>query len=56
MRETETETEREQGKAEREGDTESEAGSSLTCPHRARRGAHTHERQDHDLSRSQMLN
>ena len=38
------------GGAEREGDTESEAGSRLSCQHRALRGAHTHRPWDHDLS------
>ena len=44
------------GEAEREGDTELEAGSRLSCQHRARRRARTHGPQDHDLSRSQKLN
>ena len=41
--------------AERRGDTEPKAGSiqALSCQHRARRGARTHEPGDHDLSRSQ---
>ena len=44
------------GGAERDGDTESEAGSSLSCQHRAWHGAQTPEPQDHDLSQSQTLN
>ena len=40
----------------REGDTESEAGSILSCKHRARHGAQTHELQGYDPSRSWTLN
>ena len=45
------------GRTEREEDTGSEAGSRLlSCQHRARCGARTHELWDHDLSLSWMLN
>ena len=54
-RETETEHEWRRGR-EREGDPESEPGSRPSCQHRARRGARTHEPQDHGLSQSRMLN
>ena len=54
-RKTETERRRGRGK-EREGDTESEAGSRLSCQHRAWRRAWTHKPRDHDLSRSWTLN
>ena len=44
------------GEAEREEDTESEAGSALSCQHRAWCEARTHKLRDHDLGWSQMLN
>ena len=47
------------GGAGEEGDTESEAGSrlqALSCQHRARHGARTHEPRHHDLSGSRTLN
>ena len=46
-----------EGQREREGSTESGSGlQAPSCPHRARRGARSHEPRDRDLSRSRSLN
>ena len=44
------------GGAEREGNRIQSRLQALNCQHRAWQGAWTHKPQDHDLSRSQMLN
>ena len=45
------------GKGERETHTLNRSRlQALSCQHRARHGAQTHEPQDHDLSQSQTLN
>ena len=45
-----------QREREREGETQNlKTGSRLSCQHRARHGARTHEPWDHDPSQSQML-
>ena len=51
----ETETEREWGRGRGRHRVQSRL-QALSCQHRARCGARTHERRDHDLSRSRRLN
>ena len=52
----ERETEHEQGRGRERRHRIGSRLQALSCQHRARRGARTHEPQDHDLSRSWMLN
>ena len=53
----ERETEHEQGRGRERGRHRIQSRLQvLSCRHRARRGARTHEPRDHDLSRSRTLN